>query len=152
MSQFSRHCDNVIGKTLLSWVAQSVRGQLLKNGGHTRLLPATNFIGEPTAWGPPEFRLSFLYAGDVSEREVRVIEYAGADFFGVRYLLKDGTRTDHFVPAALDPLQQRVVSDAIHRFFMTGSNTVEGYDALVSAGVALRQVWMDAVNPEAQAA
>jgi hypothetical protein len=153
MNQFSRHRNNIVGQTLCERVRASVMKELIAARGPGKLLPVSQFLALPTAWGPPEFRLSFLYAKETGQREIRFTEYAGANFFSWSFNLNDDIRLEHYVPVTLTTEQQEIVRQAIHKYFLTGSYVVHGYEALFMTGTDLYHAWMNntQVN-EAQAA
>lgn len=144
----SRHRNNIVGKTLLGRVRDSVMGTLIKGVQAARLRADPQFTSVPTGWGPPEIRLHFFYAGEISEREVRITEYAGASFFGVRYLADGGRVHEHYVPVALIAAQQELVRATIHQFFMEGTFTSPEYEQLCAEGHELRAVWVNVKEAE----
>lgn len=147
-NQFSRHRDNIIGRNLLSHVRQSVMSALIKGVQATRLRADPQLLSVPTGWGPPEIRLHFFYADAISEREVRVIEVAGANFFTIRYLCDEGKMVEHHLPVALNSTQQELVRGVIHQFFMEGTFTSPFYEQMTAEGAELRAVWVNAVEAE----
>lgn len=153
MNTLSRHRNNIVGQTLCERVRDSVMKELIAARGVGKLRPQPEFVALPTAWGPPEMRLSFLYSKETHNRQARFTEYAGALFFSWSFNLNDGVELVHYVPVNLTTEQQEIVRQAIHKYFVTGSYVVHGYEELTEAGVDLRQAWMDhtKVN-EAQAA
>jgi len=153
MNTYNRHRNNVLGQVLLERVGASVMRELHGGVQSLKLRSIPDFIAVPTAWGPPEMRLSFQYAGEVSQRAIHITEFAGASFFGVTYVLADRSTIMHYLPVTLTTEQQEVVRQALHKYLVTGSYVIFGYDALREVGADLRQLWMDgAVVAEAQTA
>lgn len=153
MNTLSRHRNNIVGQTLCERVRDSVMKELIATRGVGKLRPQPEFVALPTAWGPPEMRLSFLYAREAEGRQACFTEYAGANFFSWSFNLNDDVRLVHYLPVNLTAEQQEIVRQAIHKYFVTGSYVVYGYEALTEAGVDLREEWMNQTEVnEAQAA
>lgn len=146
--QYSRHHNNIVGKTLLMRVRESVMEVLIKTIQATRLRADPQLLSVPTCWGPPEIRLHFFYAEQISAREVRIVEVAGANFFTIRYLCDGCAPRKHHLPVALSTDQQNTVCAAIHQFFMEGTYTWASYEQLVEEGYELRASWINAVEAE----
>lgn len=72
--------ENPLGEDLLQRLSIAITRTALIKAGCIRELTC-----EPVCWGTQEYRLRVLHAGDVSARSVRVIDYAGCDFFGATY-------------------------------------------------------------------
>lgn len=143
MGQFSRHENNAIGEQVARHLGSYIIRQLTAAEAANKLRPQADCVGVPTGWGPPEVRVHFNYAKDVSNRELRVIEYAGAEFFGLVFIEKDRYRREVFIAHGLSGDASQTFWLALETFFLSGKFTVNGWYDLVDQGQALRDAWLE---------